>query len=66
MVVVAIGACSPAESSSEPIAWNPTNRNTTPRNSSTITIARKGSPEEFRWFITAHCIERARSARNLR
>jgi hypothetical protein len=52
---------SPSESP-EPIAWNPTSRNTTPRNSNTITMARKGSPEEFRWFITAHCIERALSA----
>ena len=45
------------------MAWNPTSRNTTPRNNITITIARRGSPEEFRWFITAHSIERALSAR---
>ena len=44
------------------MAWNPTNKNTTPRNSNTITIARRGSPEEFRWFITAHCIEGACAA----
>ena len=37
------------ESSPEPIAWNPTSRKTTPRNSSTITMARRGSPEESEW-----------------
>jgi hypothetical protein len=26
-------------------------------------MARRGNPEEFRWFITAHCIEMARAAR---
>src|ERR1700712_392355 len=34
------------ESLLEPIAWKPTSRKTTPRNSSTITMARRGSPEE--------------------
>src|ERR1700734_1686869 len=38
------------ESSSElapdPIAWNPTSKKMTPRNSSTITMARRGSPVE--------------------
>ena len=39
-----------AESSSvfvpDPIAWNPTSKKMTPRNSNTITIARRGSPVE--------------------
>ena len=51
VVVVAIGDCSLVVVAPEPIAWNPTSRNTTPRNSSTITMARRGSPEELRWFI---------------
>ena len=38
-----------SESSPEPIAWKPTSRKTTPRNSSTITMARRGSPEESEW-----------------
>ena len=35
-------------SSPEPMAWNPTSRNTTPRNSSTMTMARRGNPEDSR------------------
>ena len=30
----------------DPMAWNPTSKKMTPRNSSTITMARKGSPVE--------------------
>ncbi len=44
-------------SASPPIAWNPTSRKTTPRNSSTITMARRGRPEDSRWFIGAYCID---------
>jgi hypothetical protein len=56
IVDVAIEEPPVSESLPEPMAWNPTNRNTTPKNSSTMTMARNGSPEESRWFITAHCI----------
>ena len=48
MVVATVGTelLSSLESSPPPIAWKPTSRKTTPRNSSTITMARRGSPEE--------------------
>src|ERR1700746_2627686 len=52
-----------AESSSEfpedPSACHPSNRKMTPRNNSTITMARRGSPVESgtRSFIEPHCSE---------
>ncbi len=49
VLTVATGDSSALESSPEPMAWNPTSRKTTPRNSSTITMARRGSPEESEW-----------------
>src|SRR6478735_7786083 len=51
LVVVLTTAESPSSSSSGPRYWSATSRNTTPRKSSTMTMARSGSPEESRWFI---------------
>ena len=48
-LLTATGDSSALESSPPPMAWKPTSRKTTPRNSSTITMARRGSPEESEW-----------------
>ena len=46
VVVARVRAGGSADRPPELIAWNPTSRKIRPRNNSTITMARRGSPEE--------------------
>ena len=56
VVTAAIDESSPS-SDPPPIVCNAMSRNATPRNNSTMMMARRGRPEESRWFIGAYCID---------